>query len=80
MTKEIYTQRFDGEWVDVTIRRNVACCDCGLVHATDFRIVDSENGDQNIIRQVVVDGKATARERKKMRRKKEGIFEEKDNG
>ncbi len=35
-----YIQRHDGEWVDVTDGQLVACCDCGLVHAKDFAVLD----------------------------------------
>ncbi len=35
-----YAQRYDGEWVDVTDERAVACCDCGLVHSQEFIILD----------------------------------------
>lgn len=36
-----YRQQVDGEWVQ-PIRRGykMACCDCGLVHKVDFRVVD----------------------------------------
>lgn len=35
-----YVQVTDGEWIQ-PVRRGykVACCDCGLVHYVDFRIV-----------------------------------------
>ena len=36
-----YEQADDGEWIRPVMRghRN-ACCDCGLVHVIDYRIVD----------------------------------------
>ena len=37
-----YIQRFDGEWVDVTCERFLACCDCGLVHREQYRIITSD--------------------------------------
>ena len=35
-----YIQRFDGEWVDVTGGQLLACCDCGLVHDTEYAVLD----------------------------------------
>lgn len=29
----------DGEWFCPTIKHQMACCDCGLVHDVEFRIV-----------------------------------------
>lgn len=68
-------QRFDHEWVDVTVKRLVACCDCGLVHSEEYRIVPSEDGD-HIIRQATRDKRATANRRRGLRKRKVGIFEE----
>ncbi len=36
----IYIQRYDGEWVDVTDGQFLACCNCGLVHKTEYVILD----------------------------------------
>jgi len=40
-----YVQRFDGEW-HTPVRRGykMMCCDCGLVHRIDFRLVQRGNG------------------------------------
>ena len=35
-----YNQRYDGEWVDVTEERFYACCDCGLVHRYEHRVLE----------------------------------------
>jgi len=35
-----YLQRNDGEWSDVTDGQSVACCDCGLVHYTEYVVLD----------------------------------------
>lgn len=36
-----YRQIFEGEWVEPTKRGFVhQCCDCNLVHVTDYRVVD----------------------------------------
>ena len=37
---QVYIQRFDGEWVDVTNGQLLACCDCGLVHDTEYAVLD----------------------------------------
>jgi len=40
MTKSAYHHVEDGEWVrPVTRGHHEQCCDCGLVHTVDFRIV-----------------------------------------
>ena len=40
MTRTIYTPREDNEWVKPTMRRHkIACCDCGLVHVFEFKVV-----------------------------------------
>lgn len=36
----LYIQRVDGEWVDVTDGQLLTCCDCGLVHDTDYIVLD----------------------------------------
>lgn len=65
--------RFDNEWVDVTVERSVQCCDCGLVHREEYRIVPTEDGD-HIIRKAVRDNRATANRRRSLKARKEGIF------
>ncbi len=37
-----YEQMKDGEWFEVASLRNhlMACCDCGLVHRMNFKIID----------------------------------------
>ena len=68
--------RFDTEWVDVTCERSVQCCDCGLVHRENYRIIESENGD-HIIRQAMRDNRATANRRKSLKAQKEGLWAKK---
>lgn len=36
-----YIQRYDGEWVDVTDGQLLACCDCGLVHDTEYAMLEN---------------------------------------
>lgn len=69
-------QTYDGEWVDVTVRGRVECCDCGLVHKEVYRIIDGEDG-KHIIRQSITDNRATGNARRSMKARKEGIFAKK---
>ena len=69
-----YIQRWAGEWVDVTAERNLACCDCGLVHQEEYRIIEAENGTAHILRRVIRDNRATAYRRMSMKARKTGIF------
>ncbi len=55
----VYTQRFDGEWVDVSEDKLFACCDCGLVHRQEFLIVG-----ESVLRRVFRDRRATADRRR----------------
>ena len=68
--------RFNNEWVDVTCERVVVCCDCGLVHNEDYRIVPCDEGD-HIIRQAVRNRRLTAARRRSMQMKREGIWAKK---
>ena len=70
----MYIQRWDGEWVDVTAERCLACCDCGLVHDEEYRIIEAENGNEHIIRRVVRNRRLTANRRMSMKARKVGIF------
>ena len=69
-----YIQRWDGEWVDVTAERCLACCDCGLVHNEEYRIIEAENGNEHILRRVIRNRRATANRRMSMKARKEGVF------
>ncbi len=55
----IYYQRHDGEWVDVTDEKLVACCDCGLVHSYEHLVV----GDR-VLRRAFRETRATADRRR----------------
>jgi hypothetical protein len=72
----ITIQRYDGEWVDVTCERSVQCCDCGLVHEEDYRIIEGQDG-QRIIRQAFRNNRLTAARRRSLKARKEGIFAKK---
>ncbi len=44
-----YKQQYDGEWVQPR-RKNylMKCCDCGLVHSLDFRLIKDSIGRATI--------------------------------
>jgi uncharacterized Zn finger protein len=45
MAERKYIQVYDGEWVQPVMRGYLMrCCDCGLVHKTDFRIAMTKRG------------------------------------
>ena len=70
----VVIQRFDHEWVDVTMERSVQCCDCGLVHKEDYRIVLGGKDGDHIIRQAVRDNRLTAGRRRSLKMRKQGIW------
>ncbi len=70
----VYIQRWNGEWIDVTAERFLACCDCGLVHKEEYRIIIADDGTEHILRRVIRDNRATAGRRCSLRSKKEGIY------
>jgi len=51
----IYIQLHGGEWVDVTEGQLIVCCDCGLVHNTEYVILDGR-----ILKRAFRDKKKTA--------------------
>ncbi len=34
-----YKQIYDGDWVEVAKTHYIRCCDCGLVHRYNFKII-----------------------------------------
>ena len=66
-------QTYDYEWVDVTMRDKVECCGCGIVHKESYKIIEGEDG-KHILRQSVVDKRATGNARRSMKARKEGVF------
>lgn len=39
-SKSKYEQAYDGDWIQPIMKKyKMRCCDCGLVHTVDFRIV-----------------------------------------
>lgn len=69
-----YIQRFNGEWVDVTAERSLACCNYGLIHNEEYQIIAAENDNEHILRRVIRNNRAMAYRRMSMKAKKEGIF------
>lgn len=56
-----YDEPKAGEWVQPRRRGyKMACCDCGLVHRMNFRLVESANGGKSIQFQAFRDERATA--------------------
>lgn len=57
-----YDQIIDGEWNDVPKEWRLGCCDCGLVHDMNFRIV--KEGKVNYVQvQMFRNKRATNRKR-----------------
>lgn len=54
----------NGKWSDwiQPIRRGykLCCCDCGLVHDVDFRLVSSANGGKHILFRMARNARSTA--------------------
>lgn len=57
-----YAQAIDGEWIEPKDGYKMACCDCGLIHRLNFRVV---KGRVQI--QPFRDNRATAQRRKNKR-------------
>ena len=67
MSKSDYLHLTDGEWVQVNMRGNKdQCCDCGLVHTVNYRLVEGK-----IQVQVFRDPKATGGARRNKKRGRE---------
>ena len=62
-TQRGYYQVTDGEWTEVPRRGfKEQCCSCGLVHQTDFRVLDGRFQFR-----ATVDNRATAAARRKFK-------------
>ncbi len=66
MTKRKYPDIRDGEWIHPLKGYRMACCDCGLVHHIDFRIVQHK-GRNRIVFAGTRDRRATAAMRRSKR-------------
>lgn len=48
-----YQQGYNDKWVDVTDGEFVGCCDCGLIHKSDYIIIyDPVKGDRIMRRDI----------------------------
>lgn len=59
-----YIQVYDGEWIQPMPQRGhkITCCDCGLIHKINFRVV---NGKVQF--QAFRDNRATAKRRNRLK-------------
>ena len=56
-----YPQVHDGEWVMPARRKyRMMCCDCGLVHVIDFRLVKKKSGRTYLFLKAARHERATA--------------------
>ena len=60
-----YTQIYDGNWFMPARKGSTACCDCGLVHDEEYRLVKAGRG-KAILMKMVRNKKATAARRRSM--------------
>lgn len=46
-----YKQQFDGDWITPRMRGyRILCCDCGLAHVLDFKVVPHARGHKVMFR------------------------------
>lgn len=70
--EKLYPQAHDGDWIVVSWRGfKEQCCDCGLVHKLNFRIVKSGVDKGRVAVQVFRDARATAAVRRGFKFEKE---------
>ena len=70
---EKYEQTYAGEWVPIVKNGwHVSCCDCGLVHRFDFRIV---NGRLEM--RAYRENGATGQVRRWLKKKRRGLWAKK---
>ncbi len=36
---EGFIQQYDGDWMDITDRQRISCCECGLIHNVEYVIL-----------------------------------------
>ena len=60
-----YPQVHDGEWVMPARRKyRMMCCDCGLVHTLDFKLVKKKSGRTYLFLKAARHTRATASARR----------------
>jgi len=65
-----YYEMEEGEWITPQKKGyRLQCCDCGLVHKIDFRIIDNEDGTKKIQFRAFRDYRATGQVRRHMKKK-----------
>lgn len=65
MGRPTYRRLEDDSWVSPRRRGfRLACCDCGLIHVLNFRLVPTLNGGRKIQFQAFRDNRATAAHRR----------------
>lgn len=58
----------NGEWVQPRRKKyEMECCDCGLVHVLNFKLITTPNGGKSIIFQAFRDNRRTAQTRRRRR-------------
>jgi hypothetical protein len=64
-SKYVFDRLMDNEW-HIPRRKNygMQCCDCGLIHRVDFRLVTRPNGTKSVAVRARRDDKATKLARK----------------
>lgn len=68
-----YVQIFEGEWIEPVKRGFVhACCDCALVHVTDYAIEAGRGKAGRVFFRVRVDRRLTAAARRAKRKDDNG--------
>jgi len=65
-------QQYEDEWVDVTGGRYEVCCDCGLTHDTDYRILEGR-----ILQRASNAKRRTTGHRTALKRFKKGVWKRK---
>ncbi len=65
--KSEYLHVTAGEWIRVPMKNyREQCCDCGLVHKMNFRIVQDKRGHNKVEIQAFRDGPATGGARRRV--------------
>lgn len=66
-----YTQVYDGEWIEPTPQfgHKLACCDCGLIHTVNFRVVKGK-----VQFQAFRNNKATSGRRRSKKHKNQKLY------
>ncbi len=71
--REVYETVEDGDWfhLPLTKKLKIACCDCGLVHSHETKIVVGARGARRVMTSLTRNDRATAAVRRGKRHRKE---------